>query len=73
MHVGLENKSQKVRVYHGVLCHHSLAFKKTFKNDPNDELSLPNTDPAIFDIVRYWMYTGRFWDPKSSKDEKIPL
>lgn len=45
------------------------------KDDPYDDFSLPDVDHATFDIVMYWLYTGRFWAPENqgSKNGGIPV
>jgi hypothetical protein len=36
-------------------------------------LALLDVDPAVFETVKYWLYTSKFWAPGANANGKIPF
>ncbi|KAF2034718.1 hypothetical protein EK21DRAFT_107845 [Setomelanomma holmii] len=72
--VGRGTTKKEFQVHRGVLAYYSTHFQHTLANSYlREKLKLPNDEPDVFEIVVYWMHSGRFWSPASAKDGKIPL
>ncbi|OAL06702.1 hypothetical protein IQ06DRAFT_371848 [Phaeosphaeriaceae sp. SRC1lsM3a] len=73
VYVGQRPITKEFQVHHGILCHHSRVIENMLKDSANNDISFPEHEPAVFNIMLYWMYTGRFWALDGSRDSEAPL
>lgn len=74
--VGRAPHIKEYSIHQGLLAHHSTVFTSMLLGTARTRsktLALLDVDPTVFETVKYWLYTSKFWAPGATADGKIPF
>ncbi|KAH4416815.1 hypothetical protein HBH92_058900 [Parastagonospora nodorum] len=74
--VGRAPHIKEYQIHQGLLAHHSTIFASMFLGTARTRsktLALLDVDPEVFETVKYWLYTTKFWAPGTNTTGKIPF
>lgn len=69
--VGSDTAPEKFSIHKDLLCHYSSFFKAETMG--KSEISLPDDDPAVFECLVQWLYTGSYAYPKNEDQLKAAI